>query len=109
MTKASIALLLRRLTPNDRQRQVFLIAVGVVAAWTLASFLAVALQCDLGAPWIALGASCSGSAARWQAIGAFDIITEIGLVMLAAYLVWDLKMMWQFKVTVVIGFAVRLL
>ncbi|KAK3677125.1 hypothetical protein LTR78_003330 [Recurvomyces mirabilis] len=109
MSKLSITLLLHRLTPNEQQRRVFAGGMIVSAVWTFASIFAVALQCDLSRPWITLDQTCASSARIWYAVGAFDIITEIMLVAMAAYLVWDLKMIWQSKATVVFGFAVRLL
>jgi hypothetical protein len=45
---------------------------------------------------------------RWQFIIAFDIITEVALLSVTIYLVWDLQMARQKKFVVVLGFAFRL-
>lgn len=44
-----------------RHQSAFGVAGAIVVAWTIASVLAIALQCDIEQPWKSPGADCSGS------------------------------------------------
>lgn len=108
LSKMSVALFLRRLTPVKKQRKVFVAGCAVIAVWVVASMFALALQCNLAYPWALIGESCPGAFARWRTICAFDILLEFGLVGLSTYIVWDLKTTWRNKSVVVFAFAFRL-
>ena len=45
---------------------------------------------------------------RWQTISAVDIATEIGLVAMSIFLVWDLRTSVSKKAVVVCAFSFRL-
>ena len=45
---------------------------------------------------------------RWQLISAFDVITEIIILVLISGLVFNLRMPFRKKFMVVLGFAFRL-
>ena len=61
LSKLSLLCFLLRLTPARRHKIAFWAAAGFVGAWTFASVLAVALQCNTSHPWILVGETCSGS------------------------------------------------
>jgi len=82
---------------------------ALVTVWTIASFFVIALQCNLSRPWAVTGENCSEMLLRWQAISAFDIITEVAIVAGSVYLVWGLQTLLSIKVIVVSTFACRLL
>lgn len=61
LSKLSVSFFLLRLTQIKHHRLVFHAGVGLIAAWTFASTLAVSLQCNLSQPWLLVGQNCSGS------------------------------------------------
>ena len=61
LSKISVVFFFRRLTQSKQHRVVFNTAAVFVAAWTVGSLFAVALQCDLAHPWITVGERCSGA------------------------------------------------
>ncbi|ERF71368.1 hypothetical protein EPUS_09332 [Endocarpon pusillum Z07020] len=108
LSKCSIAALLLRMTPVRRQLLVFKGALVFLATWTVASILAVALQCNLSHPWVLVGEECPGMFLRWKIVESLDVITELGLFALVLYLVWNVRLQTMQKATVVIVFALRL-
>lgn len=60
LSKCSIVALLMRMTRKKRQLQVFRATLAALAAWTVASTFATALQCNLRYPWILVGERCPG-------------------------------------------------
>lgn len=126
LSKISVVCFQARLVAASRQRKVFQGAVVLIAAWTAASFLALALQCNLSKPWQLVGQKCSDAVRiklptsqcntdrdnlkgiRWTVISAFDILIELAIASLACYLVWNLQMTKARKWTVFSAFAYRL-
>jgi hypothetical protein len=47
--------------------------------------------------------------AFWIANGAFDIVTDITIILLPLYLVWSLRMPWKRKSVVILAFGSRAL
>ena len=74
LSKLSVVFLLIRITVVKEQRFVFHIVAGLIAAWTVGSTFAVALQCNLGHPWIVVGQNCSGAV---SVSGAFHSLSRI--------------------------------
>lgn len=60
LSKISVMCFLRRISRVRQHRIVFNSAIGFVGIWVFASVLALALQCDLGHPWISVGEKCTG-------------------------------------------------
>ncbi|KAJ9633682.1 hypothetical protein H2201_008953 [Coniosporium apollinis] len=56
----------------------------------------------------ALASQCPGYSARWKAVVALDVATELLFVLLPIYLVWGLQMAHSLKFRVVLGFAFRI-
>lgn len=61
LSKSSIIFFLRRLTAARKHKRVFDTANVLVALWTIGSFFAIALQCNLSHPWISTDGTCSGT------------------------------------------------
>lgn len=61
IAKISVICFLSRISRMRQHRLVFNIAMGLIAAWTFGSLLAMALQCNLGNSWIIVGQDCSGT------------------------------------------------
>ena len=69
----------------------------------------IALNCNLSSPWLFIEQKCTGQSARWQAVAAFDIVTELIPFGLLIFIIHDVQMSWEKKLTVSTGFAFRLL
>jgi hypothetical protein len=63
LSKISVAFLLLHLTPQEEHRRVLRGINFLIAAWTVASTFAVALQCNLSHPWILIQETCPGAVA----------------------------------------------
>ena len=125
-SKLSVALFLLRLTPVCTHRRVYQTFIAILVVWIIVYIFAFALQCDLSEPWITIGASCPGVVSisilstldiyadtreqyeRWQTFCALDILSEIALVCMTVYLVWDLKSSTSAKVKIIFAFSFRL-
>lgn len=62
LSKISVICFLSRISRMKQHRLVFNIAMGLITAWMVGSFLAMALQCDISNPWIIENQpECSGT------------------------------------------------
>lgn len=62
LSKISVICFLSRISRMKQHRIVFNIAMGLITAWMVASFFAMALQCNLKNPWIIVSdEGCSGT------------------------------------------------
>ncbi|KAJ5777460.1 hypothetical protein N7520_000706 [Penicillium odoratum] len=67
--------------------------IGVITAWAIASILALAFRCSLPTPWEwNLPGQCINQAALFQAIAAFNIITDVALVVLPCVLLRNVQL-----------------
>ncbi|KAJ5810035.1 uncharacterized protein N7503_002253 [Penicillium pulvis] len=108
-SKISICLLLKRLGRQDKYLLSSKILLAVVAAWTVASFLAIALSCHPENLLIesAMAQECGNLNLAWKTITAFDVITEVLSFGLSIFLVWGIQMRWKEKATVIFAFGTR--
>lgn len=61
LSKISVISFLRRISrTNTKHKIAFNAAIALTAAWTLGSLLILALQCNLGHPWITVNQQCPG-------------------------------------------------
>jgi hypothetical protein len=61
LSKISVVCFLRRISrTNAKHKIAFNTAIALIAAWTFGSVLAIALQCNLGHPWITVNQKCPG-------------------------------------------------
>ena len=81
----------------------------VVALWTIASSFAVAFQCDLPRPWDSTMGTCVDQTALYPAVGAFNVATDIGIVMLPAVIMPRIQISNKNRLVVQVLFAFRLL
>ena len=61
LSKISVAFLLLHLTPKKEHGRFLHVIIVLIAAWTVASTFAVALQCNLSHPWILIQETCQGA------------------------------------------------
>lgn len=119
--KASVILLMMRLfnlkgsrRNSDRSstinRYLCYCGLGIVLAWGIGSLIGLSVNCspysftETGSD----AARCPGQPLRWTIITAFDVTTEVLLVVLAITIVWPVRMSLEMKFPVVLAFAFRL-
>ena len=83
--------------------------VAVMAMWTCIAVLMVSAGCTAPSTAPRIEAEiCPGISARYQAVAITDALTELVLVLMPAYLVWQLQMATPLKLQVITVFALRL-
>lgn len=60
LSKISVVCFLLRLSPAKQHKVVFMAAIGLMAAWTVASLFAIALQCNMSMAWVTINQECPG-------------------------------------------------
>ncbi|EON68227.1 hypothetical protein W97_07485 [Coniosporium apollinis CBS 100218] len=112
LCKSSVLLLIQRIfAQHDSKKSLirYLAGQGVIALWGIASVLAISIRCSPNhiLPGDRNG-QCSGDVLRWKVITAFDVLIELALVILPAYLVSRVRIQLGKKLVVVVAFAFRL-
>ncbi|TPX08020.1 uncharacterized protein E0L32_010351 [Thyridium curvatum] len=108
VTKCAGACLFLRLSPDRthvRSSQAVLITSSLFA---ITSIFMLALRCNMQHPWLYAGERCEGLYTRWQAITAFDVLTELGLFAIALHMAHGLFVSPGKKAVVLLAFALRL-
>ncbi|KAK0301560.1 hypothetical protein LTR82_018249 [Friedmanniomyces endolithicus] len=88
-------LFLLRVTPVKRQRQVILFTLGLIAAWTFAALISIALQ-------------CARQLSAWEALEVIGSLFEVAIVILALWVVWSVQLRFEDKFVIVSAFSFRL-
>lgn len=107
-SKMSVVLLFKRISSGIVHKKIAWVALGVTGVTGFISIFLIALRCDLGEPWLLFGRKCESLLSQWKAIGALDIVTEVGLFGMAVHLVWGLQTAVAGKLRVVFAFGLRL-
>ncbi|KAJ4294248.1 hypothetical protein N0V90_007938 [Kalmusia sp. IMI 367209] len=108
LAKCSGVLLLRRLFVRDHHNisKVCDISLG----FTILSGIATVILSSAGCPSSGFfNQHCSSQNSRWGVITGLDIATELILLLLPAYLVWQLQMKTTYKLRVIAAFCFRIL
>ncbi|OAA67119.1 hypothetical protein SPI_01695 [Niveomyces insectorum RCEF 264] len=109
LTKTSIALLVMRLSRDPSHRILARILLVATCLYGVISLFVVTLRCDLAHPWVVDGAACATTTyARWAAVTALDVLTELALFAGGVWLVRDLQLPWSKKSVVVVAYGLRL-
>nr|POE64918.1 hypothetical protein CFP56_65876 [Quercus suber] len=110
LCKWSVAWFILRLTPVRSQQKLVYAVCWAIGIWLVLAVFLLALQCDLGHPWVLVGeaAACTGLFARHVTVATLDIVLEVALLAVVVYLVTDLQTASWNKVVALIAFAFRL-
>ncbi|KAL8727909.1 MAG: hypothetical protein Q9181_005537 [Wetmoreana brouardii] len=108
LSKSSVIVLLLRLTKNRQHRIAFNATLVGTLVLCIASIFAISLRCDLSHPWLIFHEKCTGLVRQWQAVTAFDILTEAVIFGMSVYLLHGLHMSLRVKSIIVGVFAFRL-
>ncbi|KAK5131889.1 hypothetical protein LTR08_000477 [Meristemomyces frigidus] len=112
VSKCAMLSFLTRITKMPVQIKLYHICNAVVAIIGVITALIATVGCPApsGYYWAfhANAPSCPSQSARWQAITALDVITELLLLALPVHLVWGLQMPRKKKAMIIIAFYLRL-
>ncbi|PGH09554.1 hypothetical protein GX51_00660 [Blastomyces parvus] len=109
VSKSSAALFYLRISPGRSHIFIAWVLFSLSVIWAVISIILLSLGCDHTRPWTDISSNCAAVFPRWQFIGAFDIITEIGLSTVPFVLVVGIQMRASRKILVVLAFSSRLL
>ncbi|ORY16827.1 hypothetical protein BCR34DRAFT_475937 [Clohesyomyces aquaticus] len=111
LSKCAAVLLIQRLFTRDARRfwMICNIVTGVMVVWTIVAALTVSAGCSPKSTLTAFQDQiCSGLLPRYQLVVITDALTDVLLVLVPAYLVWQLQMKNTLKLQVISAFAIRL-
>ncbi|KAH7077530.1 hypothetical protein BKA63DRAFT_601625 [Paraphoma chrysanthemicola] len=114
MAKSSVAALMLRLFTRDisvtKKARILCIATLVMTiVWAIGSIIALTLQCS--PPGFGRGDAlrqCEDQLTRWRVIAAFDMLTELLLVILPVVFIWPIQMKRYIKLQVAVAFGFRI-
>jgi len=131
ISKISVLILLRQITPVRLHRRLALWVGVFLVVWGFASFISSAFQCRLPAAWKILGEHCIDQVrdmtipfnllpekdtilnffdpqlAFWKSFAVLNILTEIALIALPSYTVWHVQIRVEQKLTIIGCFSLR--
>jgi hypothetical protein len=108
-SKASIALLLRRLSVYHSSVFCSSTPIAGICIWAVFSLLASTFQCGLPTPWRATPSQCPARVGLLSTVGILNIITDAVLAVYIIPGVWRLESMAKHvRLTVIVLFATRL-
>ena len=81
--KASMTLLIVAIEPSMAILQACYALLAVVALWALSGIFALAFRCDLPRPWTFSTWRCINQYTLHVAIGIFNILTDIAVIVLS--------------------------
>ncbi|KAF2119131.1 hypothetical protein BDV96DRAFT_643282 [Lophiotrema nucula] len=107
-TKCSLIFLLLRITPNEKHQQLLRLGLGACVVLAIVSVIVILTRCKISEPWQQYNGECGDMFARWQAVAAFDVATELVIFMVPVSFLFGLQMKIKQKGKVVLAFATRL-
>lgn len=108
LAKCSMIFLLHRITPDATQQQFLVVGLGGCGAFFFISTVLSLTRCGTSQPWLQYGRECGSMFAKWQAVAAFDILSELVLFLIPVSFLLGLQMKLDQKLKVVTAFALRL-
>ena len=107
--KASLILLIVRLSPARKVQRLCYVFLALIALWTLIFLFLFAFQNSLPRPWDYTRTPANISTAPlYYSLGATDILTDLLVTLLPAYVIWNVQIPFHKRLTVIAVFAVRL-
>ncbi|OJD25591.1 hypothetical protein ACJ73_03037 [Blastomyces percursus] len=108
-SKAALTLLIIRIKPLSAVLYACRSLLGAIAAWGIAGVVALAAQCDTPRPWDFSEGRCVNRQALYIGLGALSIITDVALVILPFFLVFQVQLPTRKRLTIVSFFCIRIL
>ncbi|KAF3484362.1 uncharacterized protein GIQ15_03686 [Arthroderma uncinatum] len=108
LAKLSTLSFIARVVPVNKCRHQIRGALVFLLVWTAVSIITYGFQCGGSAPWAYPSkAKCFDTVAFWIAATVIDVLTDICLIVVPAWIVWDLHMNKTQKRIVIGVFASR--
>ncbi|KAF7445481.1 hypothetical protein TUN199_07291 [Pyrenophora tritici-repentis] len=108
--KLSVLVIFYTIVEVQRWARRIVITVSVfVLAWSIASLLAIAIQCDIPRPWIMESNRCFNTQIFWVMYCIIDMSTEVSIVMISVNLVAYIQVPLSQKVAFITCFLPRVL
>ncbi|KAL2364494.1 hypothetical protein RJZ56_002539 [Blastomyces dermatitidis] len=108
-SKAALTLLIIYIKPLTAVLYACRGLLGAIAAWSIAGVVALAAQCDAPRPWDFSQGRCVNQQALYIGLGALSIITDVALVILPFFLVFQVQLPTRKRLTIVSFFCIRIL
>ncbi|KAF2770779.1 hypothetical protein EJ03DRAFT_350074 [Teratosphaeria nubilosa] len=108
LSKVSVAILICRLATLKQHMIAIKAMMVLVVVWTVAAVFGVAFRCGRETPLKILAPTCNSSMASWAILGTVDMVIDGILMILPTWIVWDLQMSRDKKITVVSAFAFQI-
>jgi len=108
LSKISVLLLLRQITPVRPYQIGALGTMVLVAAWSIISFFASAFQCGVPGSWKILDPKCFDQTAFWTFFGIMNILTEFLIIALSISVLWGVHISRKSRWTIIACFATRI-
>ncbi|KAL6705998.1 hypothetical protein ACN47E_006100 [Coniothyrium glycines] len=108
LAKLSVLAILCRVFVRDQPRLKLLCSLtsGLIVSSAFGSIFASSVKCPTSA--LFSNKHCDGQIIRWQLATAFDIVTEIAMLLLLPCLLWQVQMRLYMKMHVVLAFCSRI-
>ncbi|EME50003.1 hypothetical protein DOTSEDRAFT_50149 [Dothistroma septosporum NZE10] len=112
LSKCAMLAFLSRITKTHAQILLYHTLNSIVALLGVLSIVVVLAGCAAGSGYYWAfsqnATTCPSQGARWQAVVALDLLTELLLLILPVHLVWNLHMPTKKKAMILVAFWVRL-
>ncbi|OJD16378.1 hypothetical protein AJ78_03442 [Emergomyces pasteurianus Ep9510] len=108
-SKVALALLIIYIKPLRAVLNACRCLLGVVSAWGVVGIVSLAVQCDPPRPWDFSEGRCVNQQALYISLAVLSIITDIALVVLPFFLVFQVQLPTRKRLTIVSFFCMRIL
>ncbi|MCJ1283183.1 hypothetical protein MMC26_002510 [Xylographa opegraphella] len=106
-SKLSVLAVIRTITPARRDRMIVYGLIMTVIAWALTAEFAAAFQCTAQRPFDYIMRTCFNRTAWMNYLEVTNIITDVALIILPFYIIWNVKTSVTRKASVLLVFALR--
>lgn len=109
LSKLSIGLLFKNLMNRGIALWANWALISAVIAWAAASTIAFAARCSSPHPWSIVNGKCDNQDIMFEASGAINIVTDVGLVLLSCAVLWSVQVSLGKRLRIISLLAVRLI
>lgn len=109
LIKISVCFYLTGLTPIRTQKMIVLITGSFILLWGVSSMFVLGFACQLPQTWNIVQGKCINLKAFWTYIDVMNIVTDLPLIILPAFIISKLQADAGRKAIVIACFACRVL
>ncbi|CAG8098535.1 unnamed protein product [Penicillium salamii] len=108
-SKAAVVLLVLSLQPFEKITLACKAVLGMIAAWTLASLVALGTQCSQPRPWLSSPDRCVNQYALYTSLGAIHMVLDMSIIALPMTLLHQVQIIRWKRHQISALFAMRIL